>query len=232
MTELQTPTKRMSHNLRNTELILQKRKDTVIGYIRKLKSLDIPSEVVNICIAFYGNGKDIFDPECISKYMTLTENGTIVSINDNFVTASAYLSVVVDSGIHKWKFKILAKPYGMIGIYKVKNINDKPLTNIAFTHNGAGYGYCITDKTLSNPITGSTAGRNSGYGPGYTSGYGPDIIKSGQIIQMILNLNDLSLQFIINGMKYPKAFDIERCKYRAAVYGYCANTKFQIVDFE
>ena len=35
---------------------------------------------------------------------------------------------------------------------------------------------------------------------------------------MILDLNKLKLSFIIDGVDYGTAFDVEKCKYRAAVF--------------
>ena len=35
---------------------------------------------------------------------------------------------------------------------------------------------------------------------------------------MILDLNQFALSFIIDGVDYGKAFDVEQCQYRAAFY--------------
>ena len=41
--------------------------------------------------------------------------------------------------------------------------------------------------------------------------------KIGDVITMILDLDKLELYYIINGKQYPKAFSIEKTRYRAAV---------------
>ena len=38
--------------------------------------------------------------------------------------------------------------------------------------------------------------------------------NNGSIIEMILNLDNLTLSYVINGTDYGKAFDIQRGKYR------------------
>lgn len=42
--------------------------------------------------------------------------------------------------------------------------------------------------------------------------------KNGSIIEMILDLDNLTLSYIIDGKDYGKAFDIEKGKYRLGLY--------------
>eukprot|EP01084_Bolivina_argentea_P308110 532660_1 len=209
--------------------ILQKRKDTVTGYIRLFVSLKIPTPIINICMLYYGNGKDIFDPKYISPHMTLYNDKKSVRVNNDWVLASAYLSVIVDSGIHTWQFKI-RKPMGMIGICKVcKNIT--PQVNNAFTVGKEGkcqgYAYSIGDNSLSNVTNGKTAGK---YAVPYISGSSFYPTENGTI-NMTLNLENLTLSFAVDGFEGGTAFHIEKCAYRAAVYGYCKEIGFEIIDF-
>ncbi len=213
----------MSDNFQNIAKILQKRKDTVTGFIRAQKSAKIPVPIVNICIVYYGNGQDLFDPTCIGSHMQLCNDGKYVIVTDNFVTASAYLSIIIDSGIYEWKFKI-HEPLGMIGIWKVQN---EPSVNAAFTLGSPtiqGYGYCIDDNTLSTLNTGATGGYSC-------KSYGQFSVQSNSEIDMILNMNNLTLSYAVNGTYFGKAFDVERTEYRAAVYGYCKDTYFEIMNF-
>ena len=54
-----------------------------------------------------------------------------------------------------------------------------------------------------------------GYGLGSKYGINP---PNGSIIEMILDLNNLTLSFIIDDKDYGKAFDVENGKYRAAIF--------------
>ena len=71
-----------------------------------------------------------------------------------------------------------------------------------------GYGFSCTDMSLVYP--------NGGY-TGYKK-YGVQS-KNGDIIEMILDLDNYTLKYIVNGKDYGFAYDdIEKCKYRAALY--------------
>ena len=53
--------------LKDLNKIRQSRKDAFAGYIRtdeSLKDQEIPEEIVLICIVFFGQGCDEFDPKC------------------------------------------------------------------------------------------------------------------------------------------------------------------------
>ena len=53
----------------------------------------------------------------------------------------------------------------------------------------------------------------------------------GDIVEMILNLYDLTLSYKINNKDYSKAFDVEKTSYRAAISSYYKNDKFTLLSY-
>merc|ERR1712187_712572 len=108
----------------------------------------------------------------------------------------------------------------MVGIWKIQK-NIKPTTNTYFTTGGAykGYGFLASTPMLIDPVKGN--GKFKDYGIK---------CKVGDIIDMILNFDDLSLSFKINGTNYGKAFDIKQEKYRAAAYMNCRGDVIKLIQ--
>ena len=158
---------------------------------------------------------------------------------------SSYCKRIVKSGIFSWRFKIedctnFRPTTGgkfMIGIWSGvppklpqdededttssdeddgefieettsgTRIDEEPPTESYFTEYGKGYGFDPVGAILTNR-------------EGHTDDtlkYGVKC-KNGTIIEMILNLNELTLSYKIDGKSYGKAFDVEKHGYRAAVY--------------
>ena len=205
--------KLMSFDLKQIESIDKGRQLSVSGYIHEQEKnckIHIPQGLILLCILFYGNDVDEWDPEFVGKFMQLS-NRTIT--NNSWSMSCAYCKRIIKCGRFQWKFRIDECGNGsmfdgkfMIGIWKIKD--KKPLTNTYFTVGGnQGYGFDPCDTVLTEKESGRTIGRK----------YGTQC-KNGTIIEMILDLNDLTLRYIMDGVDYGKAFDVERCEYRAAVY--------------
>eukprot|EP01084_Bolivina_argentea_P066711 121626_1 len=158
---------------------------------------------------------DEFDSQCISKRMKY-DSGTfsVVQLQDKCY-ASAYLKNVVEKGIHHWTFEICKITHSgqstmSIGIWKVQQEN--PALNTFFTEgNNKGYAFCPEKAQLIDTTNG---GVNSGSSK---TAYG-QVCKSGAIVEMTLDFNELSLSYVINGKNYGKAYNIIQAKYRAAVF--------------
>ena len=217
----------MSHNINVAKLkqISDKIKTIVYGYmhdiIRRLSlELEIPTEIINLCVLFY-HKHDRFDTKWISKAMRVEgmDNDRIITIKN--ACTSSFLELITERGRHEWKFKIykLDGSYCgiLIGIWKVRE-NVSPPIDTYFTEGGnAGYGFHGQGK-LTNGSNGSTK----------------DLFgikcKEGSIIEMILDYNNLSLSYIIDGVNYGKAFDVDNAKYRAAVYTCSEGDIVQLLD--
>eukprot|EP01083_Nonionella_stella_P078486 214823_1 len=200
----------------------KKRQYLVFGYIHRIKSYNIPLEIINICSLFYCIDSDEWDPQCISDQMKINGN-SIVEHTLDWSGGNAFLTQIVECGVRTWTFKLVQndvtfKELGsiMIGISKVQT-NKKPLMNVFFSNNNSGYGFgpqlaVLTDST------------------GYLRGkkYGTECFN-GSIIEMTLDLNHLRLCFKIDGEDYGKALDVDPCKYRACVFMMIKGDQIQLL---
>ena len=182
------------------------------GYIHEHESLNqqnIPNGIIFICILFYGNGIDKWDEKYISKTITLKENTVTLSTRP---PSSAYGKRIIESGTFSWKFRIAPNTLEwqiMIGIWKVKD--EEPEIDTFFTKEGnKGYAFDPIAAALTN---------DHGYLGNYSE-YAERIENHeiACIVEMILDLDNLTLSYIVNDKDYGKAFDVEKCGYRAAVY--------------
>ena len=203
----------------------KKRQLTVYGWIRqheKLYNQMIIEGIVIICVLFYGNYVDEWDPECIGTGTKLS-NRTL--IHEKIGTSSSFCKRVIESGVFKWRFKIDQCKNGgfILGIWRAKTNTASPPLTTWFTNGGfdAGYGFCLNipfeDACLTNKE-----------GDAWGSKYGIDP-SNGSIIEMILDLNKLTLGFIIDDKDYGKAFDVEKDKYRAAVFFFREGTAITLL---
>jgi len=64
----------------------------------------------------------------------------------------------------------------------------------------------------------------------FRKNYGESIHKEGSILEVVLNLNDLTISFIINGKDYGIAYsNIEKKHYRIAVCVYYTGLEFEFL---
>merc|ERR1712228_551094 len=186
------------------------RKDTVYGYIRQMTNDDIPNDIIHLCILFYA-ALDRFDRQHISSKLTLNEYDQSVKRNQAGGSANIYFENIVESGRHEWKFKIVrcqnhSGGY-MIGLWKVQPNVAPPLDNFFAMGKEKGYGYSISDGKKSRLFDGCSAEQ-----------YGKRC-NDGDIVEMIVDFDSLSLSFKVNGKDQGKSHDLYKDdKYRAAVY--------------
>ena len=199
---------RMTLNLQAISSIDKFRKLTVYGYIRtqeKENNLEIPKSIILVMILFYGDDTDEWDPESMCKYVKVLDDKTITREIEGFY-GSSYGKVIIESGVFKWRLKINeCKKYGfLLGIRRVDDEETKLPIDTWFTKGGyqCGYGFYSRAAILTD---------KDGYALGKKYGVAP---PNGSIIEMVLDLNNLTLSYIINGKDYRKAFDIEKGRYR------------------
>ena len=195
--------------------IPQRNKDLAFGYTRKCEKQhqsSIPAMIKYLCLVYLNQNKDKFDPDDISKNVTIDGNSINNHITDD-VVSSTYLINIVCRGTHIWRFRCNRPSVGNVG----DGINDMIgiLTNDAERQTdgyfddfpgekGIGYGFA-TDGRLNEP-------KNALWGKCYGRVCGID-----DIIEMKLDFNELTLSYKINEKCYGKAFDIEQNEYRAVV---------------
>ena len=190
-----------SQEAKECELVLS-------GFIRNIKlAQTIPIELGRICFKFYFI-PEYFDAKfCGYSYKLSANNAKITKSVTKQV--SAYLVKVVQSGVHKWRFEIIKMSgnHMFIGVWKTKyakSISQDVYYKVA---QGKYYGWNIIVKT-------TTTGDER-----YNRWYGRETnIRTGNVIEMILDLNNHQLSYSVNDISEGICFaDIEKCDYTACI---------------
>ena len=164
------------------------------GWIHKLEKVykhELASVIILICVLFYENGCDEWDPKHICNSMELSDRHRTISQKEEFEISSSYYKCIVESGTFALKFKIEKTRRGMIEISKVKDAEPPPYTYC--TEGAERYGFLPFHADLID---------DSGISRKYEK-YGVKC-KTGDIVEMILVLDELSLSYKINDVDYGK----------------------------
>eukprot|EP01084_Bolivina_argentea_P070491 128161_1 len=204
----------MSFPFKKIKNIDTKSKDIVFGYIKQHQSLlsnNIPLLINHMCLIYYFSS-DKFDQNCIGKDLSII-NETCVSMVQGSLWQSAILTRIINTGKYQWTFKILAN-------MQSECLNDFTI-DIGITDTNA---WCEENQDKNTPQDTFFYERNDSYrsyafntcghlyDPTLEEGY--EILKmyavkckKDYIINMILDLDNLNLSYIINGHDYGVAFN-------------------------
>ena len=197
------------------KLMNKKMKYTVYGYIRKYEkiySINAPIGIINLCLLFYAIIQE-WDIKYLHENIKI-DGDKVTQIHDGR-HGNAYLKGTVKSGINRWKFKITNcqhynAGYMLIGIRRIDNTKQPPLGDTFFTNaqrrKACGYAFIPNDGKLTSVDSGGSGGK-----------YGVKC-QNHDIVEMNLDLNKLSLSYIINNKDYGKAFDVEYGEYKVAIW--------------
>ena len=105
-----------------------------------------------MCVLFCGDKNDSFDPQCCSDDIVLEDNDLIAT--NGRTTGRVYLSNIIESGVHRWKFKILRQRGVQIGVWKTNHKCDKAELmhqSLRSFHNfGTSYAFITDDAETSH----------------------------------------------------------------------------------
>ena len=192
----------------------------VAGFIRGIEKMykikNIPNEINDI-IYLYQRLYDEWDTKWTNDYVNIDETNTTITIKEddesNMGHAIAFGKRVVSEGIYIWKIKIIcikltfeSPPY--VGI--IEN-NEEYLKRYRddFLWDNVGYQLCGGNSVLCGPLS-------SNYHK--TSDYQCLWKKEGDVVEIILDLNERTLGFKVNDIDYGVAFsNIHKTEYRLAV---------------
>ena len=215
--------------------IPQKSKDIVKGYTRSRfenifrlgmgsnhRCKIISSPLIQLISSYYYI-EDKFNYE-LSKfcYTILQNNHLALSKSEGSHAGTAYLSRIVTNGIHKWTFKIIKVAtkclFMTIGIWKEHHPR---IRNIRLDDaKGSCYGWIVNVLDCGQILAGD--GECNGC-------YGVRSCVNGDVVEMILDLNCMTLRYTLNGYDLGVAYyGIERCSYRAAV---SMNKRNEAIEF-
>eukprot|EP01083_Nonionella_stella_P150639 480242_1 len=199
---------------------IQKRRFLIVsGYIRQMK---LHSDIINLVASFYGDATDSF--HSFGDGIILDEN---VISNGGSLSCCVYLRNKMSEGVHSWTFEV-SKEKGYVGIWKTKHeyiLNDI----LGSIGHSKCYAWDMDRKYLMNPAKKGVLLRPYGSCPDLIDEFGWPGTR--EVIQMILDLNDLTLSFIINDIRCGVAFDIEKTEY-VAVFTLKRNNEIRLLQYE
>ena len=201
----------------------------VFGFIRRVQNVmpkdnpyyTIPQLIIHWCLLYYCFGEH-FDAGNCSTNIALNASKTIATKKHTIkgTYSVGMLSKIVSLGIYRWRFKIVKySKYAMS--FGVCPINSEIDLNSMLYHNEKAYVWIANQYTL--------------YYRGWDEGwYGEKLqFKDGDIIDMILDLDERTLKYIVNGNDLGIAFeDIELTEYRACIDMCEEKTSIQIMSGE
>eukprot|EP01084_Bolivina_argentea_P209042 356176_1 len=221
------------HKLNNVN---DKSKLIVYGYLREFQNdtfheickvnpyYNIPEIIQNICVIYY-HLYDEWDSQYIANVHTLNEENQCIEHTGRLKYESSFCSTIAhsDYGEYHWKFKIkhdIKQVYWIvIGIWKTMS-KPKPPTHTHFTEGSSyksGYGYVVTEAQTTGPTGGVSGGS-----------YGVKC-KSGDIVDMFLNFDDLTLKYSVNDKDMGVAYQITNTPYRAAIFTHDKGAAVQLL---
>ena len=192
-------------------------KDTINGYLRRIQSLlpshniyyrNIPSLVCHWCLLYFYI-KECFDVTKSEKNCSFTKDNTVVTKDNITLRGTIFLMNVVRKGIHKWKFKLIkVQRYALtIGVWKGEQTDNTGSISTDEFSKGKAYGFMVNHQLL---IPGDAPSRKRHWT--YTT------CKSGDVVEMILDLNKRQLSYSVNNESLGIAYnDIQQTCYRAAL---------------
>lgn len=196
----------------------------VYGYTRKIQRevlpkdipfYIIPPSIIDICLLYF----HIFEQWNIkNKPDEIKVEGDVATSLENYTWCTIHLDKKISKGIYVWKFRIVNRASNclLIGILRSDKITDygsyighKELCAYAFD---GGYA-SICDYNKKN---------------NWMTNYGEEL-KTGDIVEMHLDLVELSLSYVINDKSYGKSHDIVKGEYIAAISFFFAEDAVEIL---
>ena len=190
----------------------------VYGYIKiEISFLEIPLDIVNLVNAFLiFADKWTISPEYRSNNVIINQDeNTITSLGTGIGTTYGEAIVDAASGVQTWKFKVLnlaGSSYWFCVIGIVENDDEwlkRQINKPTWYRQHKGYGFCGGRGKLISAVQRDNIWND----------YGEKFNKQDDTLEMMLNVKDGTLKYIINGTDYDNAFvDIDTTKqYRLAV---------------
>ena len=192
-------------------------KDTINGYLRRIQQLlgadtiyhdSIPSLVSYWCLLFYYI-KECFDAAKSDPNSSYSKDNTLAIKSSRGSQGCIFLTQVVNQGVHKWKFKLVSiQNYAVtIGVWK----GDKTDNTHRISADGFSQGRCyayIVNHCICTPGDGEVRRYE----------YGKKNCKSGDEVEMVLDLNKRELSYSVNDKALGIAFkNIQQTSYRAVL---------------
>ena len=196
-------------------------KNVIFGYIhsleKKYKEIIVPQLIIYICAAFYYI-MDEFDDKLVAKDVVFTDDNAC--IHSEGVLGGGWRTVYgkcicKDNEIYNWKIKFvdvdLSKTNNtwktIFGIIKNDDELMKSKLQTFFIGDKDSYGF-VGSQGMKTQTPYTSEGIK----------YGEILQNAGDIIEIVLDLNNYTLSYIMNGTDYGVAYEVEsNVEYRLAV---------------
>eukprot|EP01084_Bolivina_argentea_P000397 749_1 len=192
-------------------------RDAVFGFVREVenKLIDkqtIPDLIHHICLLYYFES-DEWDFETIGDALTLCDNLLTIKHGQAKSGHGALLKNIVNHGKHHWKFQInnitSTGFNGIIGVFALYPETERDVSG-------------VINYSLSHAICVETGQYFTFFGNMPTDYAAP--CKEGNIVEMICDMNDGVLKYIVNDIDYGIAATLDsNIEYRAGIYMYLSN---------
>ena len=206
------------------------------GYIRRIQNhfdshtnnvcYNIPKSINHICAIFYFIRNDKWDDKLKSIDGLFKIYGNVIKYEamPKALRQTAFMSNIIEHGSYKWKFRINVFAYWgiRIGVWNLNGDEDinEILNKPRYTLGDTNYNAYIYDWRNSYLIPPKDEIYNG------TGVYGK-MPETGSIIEMKLDLEELTLSFVINDVDYGIAFKaLKQSRYKAVI---CA---WEGIEFE
>lgn len=204
----------------------------VFGFLRPLyrETTDqndgaVPPTLQKLCQSFYSVISQWDESSnWHSEKMQVVDSGNSIKMKRTG-WGSAFLTEQYSEGFHHWRFKLQSldcrrRYYVLFGIWKAES--GPPILDSFFTDKKEnGYAMNVIDGTLTVP-------RMPGCGGVKYATY----CKTGDIIDMYLDFDELMLTFAINGKYYENGQEVEDTAYKAAVTMYWEQDTIRLVSHD
>eukprot|EP01084_Bolivina_argentea_P055603 101908_1 len=159
------------------------------------------------------SANDLSPQKCSA--VTLTINNNILTQTHGGGWGTSFLTNIVCSGKHHWKFKIINELGGNLRIGLWNNAYDPKIAlNVPL---GGHLPYSPNTAYSLDIVNGHLCNHYARMPPYIYPQYVTEKCKKGSIISMYVDFNNLCISYVINNKNWGKAFDIVQEKYTAAV---------------
>ena len=186
-------------------------KHTVNGFIRQQQLINAISTkipiMINYFILSYYDSTDKWNIKQTDNTIKIDKELIHSSGSKKKIAATAYLTNIIQFDKYSWKFKIINLP--KFAVFGICNVNQKFKLESLIAHD-IGYSFNVCNLKLTGGGINDFRCSANRYGIK---------CKNNDIIEMILDMNDSTLSFVINAQKFGPAFDNikKNCQYTAAV---------------
>eukprot|EP01084_Bolivina_argentea_P098143 176410_1 len=219
----------MSQLLQSIKDANQQTIDLVHGFIRESQLLlsnestfyNIPPLIIHLCLCYFYI-RDRWSEILKGNDYTI-EDDMLIKIKGSY--QSAFMENTMSSGVYHWKFHLIKYGEGsglQIGIFKEKYNPETVLKDSIGDKKDTAYIFRPTDPSIKY--------KSDNENKHIIKAYGTIKCDEGDIYEMIADFDKLELKWCVNGVDLGKAFDIEKCEYRAGVYMYSKGLKLKFIS--